>query len=177
MGSKSKTFAVFLFLIMFFSPPSLLLVKPASAQNNTIPSVSIISPVNGSTFNFPPPFNFQLVYETNSTLSWVGYSINGGGNITVSENNSTVWPLEGNNGLNTLTLYANDTFGNWASPQTVTYSVIVHAGLTQPYRPNWITVSAFAVVIAVVMLVGLLIYRQNKNAAARASQESLTEPS
>jgi hypothetical protein len=46
----------------------------------------------------------------------------GSGNVTVSENGTWVHDF-GPNGYHTLTLYANDTSGNWATPQTVTYLV------------------------------------------------------
>jgi len=42
--------------------------------------------------------------------------------VTVSENGTLVRDF-GSSGYHTLTLYANDTSGNWATPQTVTYLV------------------------------------------------------
>jgi parallel beta-helix repeat protein len=116
------------------------LTKPVSNLNNPtpsptqllIPKVTILSPRNDSFFNVSiEGVSYQLIFETNSTLSWVGYSIGGNGysiygkgngNVTVSENGTWVRDF-GSNGYHTLTLYANDTSGNWAAPQTVTYLV------------------------------------------------------
>ncbi len=104
---------------------------PTNASTVTI-DVSIISPLNNSFFNVSiEGVGYQLIYQTNTTLSWVGYSIGGSGysiegkgsgNVTVSENGTWVRDF-GSSGYHTLTLYANDTSGNWASPQTVTYLV------------------------------------------------------
>jgi len=105
---------------------------PPSPSPTQQPSLSIHYPLNNSFFNVSlGGVNCQLIYETNSTLSWVGYSIGGNGysiegkgsgNVTVSENSTWVHDL-GSNGYHTLTLYANDTSGKWANPQTVTYLV------------------------------------------------------
>jgi hypothetical protein len=102
---------------------------PSPAQQ---PTVSILYPLNNSFFNVSiAGVNYQLIYETDSTLSWVGYSIGGNGysidgrgsgNVTVSGNSTWVHDF-GTNGNHTITLYANDTSGIWATPQTVTYLV------------------------------------------------------
>jgi hypothetical protein len=96
------------------------------------PKVSILSPQNNSVFNVSiQGLSFHLIYETNTELSWVGYSIGGNsssneskerGNVTISGNGTLVRDF-GKSGYFTLTLYANDTSGNWATPQTVTYLV------------------------------------------------------
>ena len=96
------------------------------------PTLSILSPQNDSFFNVSiQGVSFHLTYETDTALSWVGYSIGGNGysiegkgsnNVTVSENGTLVRDF-GSSGYHTLTLYANDTAGNWATPQTVTYLV------------------------------------------------------
>jgi hypothetical protein len=109
------------------------------------PKVSILSPQNDSYFNVSiEGVSFQLIYETNTVLSWVGYSIGGNGysiegkgsgNVTVSENGTLVRDF-GSSGYHTLTLYANDTSGNWATPQTVTYLVNFGVEPTPPLSPS-----------------------------------------
>lgn len=64
-----------------------------------------------------------MIYKTNEAPSWVGYSIDGNSNVTVTEN-GTILDLPPLIGNNTLTLYANDTLGNWATPQTVTFFIV-----------------------------------------------------
>lgn len=117
---------------------TLLTAKPANAQNNNVPSVSILYPTNKTFFNVSiEGVFFQLLYQTNDTLSWAGYSINGGTNVTCTGNttdNSAYikddYQLDF--GQPTLTLYANDTAGKWAIPQTVTYTVYFYADTTNP---------------------------------------------
>jgi len=144
MGKISKTFALTLMIIAALSCLSLLTVKPASAQSNTIPSVSILYPSSSTVFNVSiEGVYFNVLYETNDTLSWVGFSIEGeyiGGNVTCTGNVTDYTEFINNDyqfdfGHPTLTLYANDTEGNWAIPQTVTYTVYTYPDLT-PTRPS-----------------------------------------
>ncbi len=111
----------------------------ASAQSNTAPAISILYPTSNTVFNVSiEGVSYQIIYETNSTLSWVGYSLNGGNNVTVSGNST--WELGPEHifrsGYNTLTLYANDTAGNWATPQTVTYFVEFYADVAPTIVPS-----------------------------------------
>jgi hypothetical protein len=109
------------------------------------PTVTILLPQNNSIFNVSlEGVHYQLTYETNSILSWVGYSIGGNGysiegkgsgNVTVSENGTLVRDF-GSSGYHTLTLYANDTSGKWAIPQSVTYLVNVHPEYTPTSSPS-----------------------------------------
>lgn len=115
---------------MFIPNANILMIKPTQAQFNSGPTVSIVYPTNNTFFKVSiAGVFFDLLYQTNDTLSWVGYSINGGPNLTVTGNNTNIdeyikdrYQLP-NAGYNTLTLYANDTAGNWATPQTITYRV------------------------------------------------------
>jgi hypothetical protein len=131
--NKSKTLALILTVIVALSFLTLLTVKPASAQNNTNPSVSILYPIDSTVFNVSiGGVFFQLLYQTNDTISWAGYSINGGANVTCTGNvtDNSAYITDGYQfdfGHPTLTLYANDTAGNWAIPQTVTYTVYFYA--------------------------------------------------
>jgi len=112
-----------------FSTPSL-----STTQQ---PKVSILYPLNDSFFNVSlGGVSFPLTYETNSNLSWVGYSIDGSQNWTLPGNGTHVLPISGYNGYNSLTLYANDTSGNWATPQTVTYLVNINPDYTPTPSPS-----------------------------------------
>ncbi len=103
------------------------------------PTIKILYPLNDSFFNVSlGGVSFQLIYETNSTLSWVSYTIGGtghsiedrgSGNVPVSGNGTWVHDM-GNSGYHTLTLNAYDTSGNWATPQTITYLVNVYPDST-----------------------------------------------
>ncbi len=97
------------------------------------PIVSILSPKNNSFFNVSiGGVGYQLQYETNGALSWVGYSLDGAANVTVAGNGTFVHEFVSSNGYHAITVYANDTSGNWAIPQTVTYLV----NFFPDYTPN-----------------------------------------
>ena len=124
-------------------------------QSNTVPTVSILYPTNQTVFNaFMGFVSFEVQYETKDTLSWVGYNIDGGINVTITGNstkddeafdNAGYWVEIG--GYHTLTLYANDTDGNWATPQTVTYLInfIGDATASPPPTPTRPTASTIFV--------------------------------
>jgi hypothetical protein len=98
--------------------------------------------------------DIQWQYPVNSSFSWVGYNLNGGGNITVTETDH-LFDIE-NTGDYSFTLYANDTAGNWATPQTVTYHVHV---IGDALPPNTIVVRAdIALTLAVIILLALAIF-------------------
>jgi len=148
MCKINKTFTLLLTLIIVMSCLTLLTVKPANAQSTPIPEITILYPANGTFFNVSIGVgSFQLKYATNNTLSWIGYSIDGGQNKTAygewydmeqrlydTEGNPSVWVYDvfENDGYHNLTLYANNTAGDWATPQTVTYLVNIYADNTLP---------------------------------------------
>ena len=121
----------------------LLTVKGVNAQSTPIPEITILYPANGTFFNVSMgDVGFQLKYATNNTLSWIGYSVDGGQNSTAygewynivqtlrdTEGNFDVriYGVFENDGNHNLTLYANNTSGDWAIPQTVTYLVNINA--------------------------------------------------
>jgi hypothetical protein len=120
MGTRSKTFFLLLILIALIANVSILAIEPVSGKSNTAPTISIVFPTNETVFNASiEGIFFKVQYETNDTLSWVGYSIDDGRNVTITVNSTTEHDFDF--GYSTLTLYANDTDGNWAIPQTVTY--------------------------------------------------------
>jgi len=148
MGKIGKTFALILTVLIIMSYLTLLTIKPANAQSTPAPEISILYPTNGTFFNISIGVaSFQLKYTTNNTLSWIGYSIDGSQNKTAygewydleqrfydAEGNPSVWVYDvfENDGNHNLTLYANNTAGDWATPQTVTYLVNINAESTFP---------------------------------------------
>ena len=118
-------------------------IKVASADPESagLLTVSILSPANDSSFvsllvnDSFPDVNFHLIYETNEVPSWVGYSVDGSSNVTVSTND-TIVEVTPQLDSYSLTLYANDTLGNWASPQTVHFSIARTLGTAPPSNPT-----------------------------------------
>jgi len=148
MGRISKTYALFLILIIAMPCLSLLTIKPVTAESTPLPEITILYPTNGTFFNVSMGvLSFQLKYATNDTLSWLGYSVDDGQNRTAyaewydfeqrlydMEGNPSVWAYDvfESNGNHNLTLYANNTAGDWATPQTVAYLVNINADTTFP---------------------------------------------
>ena len=145
---------------------------PTLTPSPTSLAVSILSPTNNYIFGSLlvndtfPDVTFHLIYKTNAATSWVGYSIDGGSNVTLTSNNTLV-DMPPEMFAHNITLYANDTLGNWATPQTVNFYIAINPGPaptpTQnalpapspsiPELPIWIALSflsaaAFAALVA-----------------------------
>ena len=154
-------------------------IKPAlAAQNSPAPTISIVDPTNDTHYNVSiTGVPFELKYETNDTLSWAGYNIDGRANLTLSGNRTTDarefyesgYQFE-NSGYHTLTLYANDTRGNWATPQKVNYFVTVYPDSTS--KPNsssatdalipLATVAVIVIGVLAVVIAALSFYRRHR---------------
>jgi hypothetical protein len=77
--------------------------------------ISVLSVENG-TYNQPSlPLNFTI----NESTSWIGYSIDNEGNMTLTGNTT----LTAEAGLHILVLYANDTSGNMGKSDTILFAV------------------------------------------------------
>ena len=150
MERIGKTFILLLTLTIMMSCLTFLNVETVNAQSTIVPEITILYPANGTFFNVSRGVDnfFLLKYTPNNLpLSWIGYSIDGGQNRTAygawfnidqilrdDEGNpsvrvSGVFESDGNHNL---TLYANNTSGDWAIPQTVTYLVNINADTTIP---------------------------------------------
>ena len=119
------------------------------------PNISILSPMNKTyTAIYDPYITTPLTFKTSEPLSWFGYSLDGGGNITISENGTWIEiPAESRS----LTLYANDTAGNWATPQTVYYETAANLDPV-PSEPFPTALIVASIMTAAVVIVGLLVY-------------------
>jgi hypothetical protein len=85
-------------------------------------------------------------------VSWMGYSLDDGDRVTFAEN-TTLMNLTA--GLHSLTVFANDTIGNFASSETITFTVA--KPVTQEPLPV-VPVAAVSVAAAVTTAAGLLVY-------------------
>jgi hypothetical protein len=93
--------------------------------------------------------NVTIVFVVDKQVSWLGYSLDGQDNVTIS-GNTTITDLP--NGLHNVTVYANDTFGNMGASETVSFTVAV----PEPFPV--VPVVAVAVVAVVAACAGLLVY-------------------
>ncbi len=116
--------------------------------------VWIVSPENTSYVAvYDPIAAIPLIYETGKPLSWVGYSLDGGSNVTVPANGTLLKiPAQSRS----LTLYANDTDGNWAVPQTVYYSIAFNLGVA-PILPPIVPIAVVSGITAIIAI-GLLVH-------------------
>lgn len=101
------------------------------------------------------------MFSLGSSAAWVGYSLDGKGNVTVA-GNTTLTGLS--NGEHNVTVYANDTFGNVYSSQTITFTV------AKP-SPN-ISFAVTGVAAAVVVVCGgLMVYFKKRKPSTQATAE------
>jgi parallel beta-helix repeat protein len=123
------------------------LMKPWEPKllDTTPPSISIASPENTTYTKNRVSLNFS----TNEPVSWLGYSLDGQENVTIT-GNTTVSDLS--NGLHKVTFYANDTSANTGKSKTVVFTVDV----PEPFLTT--IVAAASVAIVAVVGVGLLVY-------------------
>ncbi len=141
-----------------YGTPDLLPVQvslPPVTPDEAPPEIRIICPTN-TTYNVTAGHTVEipLIFESDGNLSWVGYSLDGGANVTASNGALIEIPV----GSVCLTVYANDTAGNWAAPQTVYYSVAWNGGTPPPEPFPWLPVAAAAVVVAALISVTVVVY-------------------
>jgi len=107
------------------------------------PTLSVVSPENE---NYASG-NVSLAFTVNKPAVWMGYSLDGQDNVTVT-GNATLSGLT--SGLHNITVYARDEFNNVGTSETIKFNI------SEPF-PNTTVVAASAATVAVVGM-GLLIY-------------------
>ena len=115
------------------------------------PMVSVVSPTNMDYSSGELSVNFTVNKPVDLTM----YSLNGNENVTIT-GNTTITGLS--NGLHNLTVYAQDTFGNIGSSETITFTVAKPES-TKPLPTVPVTVASVAVVLVVA---GLLVYHKKR---------------
>ena len=131
--------------------PPYLHLKFISSSENTIytpigygsipPTISVISPKN-TTYESS---NVSLAFTVNKPVSWIGYSLDGQANITVT-GNTTLTSLA--SGLHNITVYAKDNSESMGVSDVITFSIPAESFPIAPIA----TVSGATVVIAMVGL-------------------------
>lgn len=79
------------------------------------PDVSVLS-VENTTYSG----NVTLNFTVNKPTSWIGYSLDGLDNVTVTEN-TTLTGLS--SGLHSVTVYAKDEFNNTGTSETISFTI------------------------------------------------------
>jgi N-acetylneuraminic acid mutarotase len=117
------------------------------AKYGTVPpTVSIISPEN-ETYNTA---NVSLAFTVNKPVEWMGYSLDGKDNITLTENTLNLTGLT--NGIHNIIVYATDPSGNTGTSETFTFTVAKDADPTQLSLTTIALVAAIAAVASITIL-------------------------
>jgi hypothetical protein len=139
-------------------------VNVDSLRPITPPNITLLSPTNKIYYYIRDWTNIpyvRLEYKSDDTRLLTGYSLDGNSNITPVTNGTKLdIPIQSRR----LTLYANDTFGNSATPQTVYYD-IQRSGPTFPLSNTPITIvmaGIFMMAIFVGIGVGLLLFTKKR---------------
>lgn len=116
-----------------------------------LPKVSVLSPENQQ-FN---ESSIPLFFTVDKQASWVGYSLDGQETVTVT-GNTTISELT--NGSHNVTVYAEDTFGNKAASETITFTVEVGS------FPTALVLIASATTIAIIGIAVLVFFKKRRAA-------------
>jgi hypothetical protein len=133
------------------------LTKIAPEPDIWPPVVSVSSPKN-KTYDTG---NISLTFTVNEPASWVGYSLDGHDNVTITANIT----LSGlSNGAHNLTIYAKDIAGNIGASETIHFSIV------ERFPIEWIVAS---VAIATAVGVGLLFHFKKKSLRSHFKKQTL----
>jgi N-acetylneuraminic acid mutarotase len=114
------------------------------------PVVAVISPEN-KTYAAD---NVSLTFILNKPAVWMGYSLDGDDNVTVT-GNTTLSGLS--SGLHNVTVYAKDAFENIGASETITFTI----AKLEPF-PTSLVATASGMSVAIIGI-GLLVYFRKRN--------------
>jgi len=102
--------------------------------------------------------DISLTVASSEPVSWIGYSLDEGDRVTIAEN-ATLKELPA--GSHNLTVFANDTIGNFASSETITFTVAE----TEPTAPFPLApvVTASVASIATIGVALLLYFKKHRH--------------
>lgn len=108
-----------------------ILILDDPGENYTIlynstpaPAVTVISPQNQTYNNSSIPLIFSVLNY--SSISWIGYSLDGQSNVTIAGNST----LNVGEGAHNVVVFVNDTYGNSGSSQAVYFNCSTQAQIT-----------------------------------------------
>ncbi len=102
--------------------------------------------------------NVTLSFTVDKATSWIGYSLDGQPNATVSSN-FTITNLT--NGQHDIAIYANDTFGNMGVQKANFNVKLSTTSVNSPVTTQTLVIIAIVAVIAVLIASLLLVYRKH----------------
>jgi N-acetylneuraminic acid mutarotase len=132
---------------------------PSYVLATTPPKVLLLSPLN-QTYN---ESSVSLIFTVDKAVGWTGYGLDREQNVTIICN-GTIANMT--NGLHSIAVYANDTYGNIGVSETITFTVAV----PEPFPTTLVATASVATVVAVG--VGLLVYFKKR----KHKDETLSPP-
>ena len=124
--------------------------------DTSAPLIQVFSPEN-KTYR---ESDVQSVFTVNEPVEWMGYSLDGQDNVTVTGNVTLAVLSEGSHHV---TFYARDPYGNEGASKTVYFEVM-------PFPT--VTVAAVAVTITIVIAAGYLLLKRRKPSATPKPKQS-----
>ena len=121
---------------------------PSYVLEHTPLQISFDSPLNQTYANSSIP----LVFSANKNTTWISYSLDGKQNVTIADNDTIPYLT---NGVHTISIYANDTYGNTAN-QTITFTIVK----PQPFPVA--TIAIISIITIVGVGTGLLLFRKHR---------------
>jgi hypothetical protein len=118
------------------------------------PKIVILSPENktyGET-------DIKSIFTVDEPVSWMGYSLDGQDNVTITANVTLAVLLEGSH---SLTFYATDLVGNTGVSETVCFDI-------EPFPT--VLVVAVAVTITIAVVTAYLLLKRRKSVTAKAKK-------
>ena len=134
------------------------LTKISPEPDVTPPTVSILDPQSKTYETGEIPLNLAV----NEQAAWVGYSLDGQDNVTITANGTL--PML-SSGAHNVTVYAEDAAGNIGASKMVCFTVV------ERFPVEWIVVG---VVVVVVVVFGLLFRFRKQALESRFRKQTLT---
>jgi len=119
--------------------------------DTTPPAISIISPEN-KTYTTS---SLSLSFTVDEATSWIGYSLDGQTNITITGNTTLPGMADG---LHSLIVYAKDTAGNTGASEIIYFSIETQQ--PEPF-PIWIA-GVVALVVIGTAIAAIFLWRRRK---------------
>ncbi len=96
-------------------PMSYQSINGTVAVGNPAPQITVSSPIENATYKSN---SVDLAFSLNKETSWIGYSLDGHPNVTISGNTN----FQAADGIHTLVVYANDTTGQMGSSDPINFT-------------------------------------------------------
>jgi hypothetical protein len=119
----------------------------------SLPQPSILSPKNMIYNGSSVLLQFKI---GNSSVSWIGYSLDGKTNVTIT-GNTTLTGLT--YGEHSVTVYTNDTYGNMGASETIHFN----ANVPEPFPTILIAVIAIIVTVIITVACLLVFFKKRKH--------------